>query len=74
MIKVKQLAHVCIFAHDLEATRAFYRDVWGLEDAGAGDGMAYLAAAGDEEPFVVRLRQAPEKRIDVIALAAARNP
>lgn len=31
MIKVKQLAHVCIFAHDLEATRSFYRDVLGLD-------------------------------------------
>ncbi|AZO20628.1 VOC family protein [Mesorhizobium sp. M1E.F.Ca.ET.045.02.1.1] len=27
MIKVRQLAHVCIFANDLEATRRFYRDV-----------------------------------------------
>jgi catechol 2,3-dioxygenase-like lactoylglutathione lyase family enzyme len=31
MIKVKQLAHVCIFAHDLDATRSFYRDVLGLD-------------------------------------------
>ncbi|RRH93745.1 VOC family protein [Mesorhizobium tamadayense] len=31
MIKVKQLAHVCIFAHDLEATRGFYRDVLGMD-------------------------------------------
>jgi len=31
MIKVKQLAHVCIFAQDLEATRSFYRDVLGLD-------------------------------------------
>ncbi|CDX37423.1 conserved hypothetical protein [Mesorhizobium sp. SOD10] len=31
MIKVKQLAHVCIFAHDLEATRRFYRDVLGTD-------------------------------------------
>ncbi|MDX8432185.1 VOC family protein [Mesorhizobium abyssinicae] len=31
MIKVKQLAHVCIFAHDLEATRSFYRDVLGMD-------------------------------------------
>ncbi|RWE72597.1 VOC family protein [Mesorhizobium sp.] len=30
MIKVRQLAHVCIFAHDLEATRSFYRDVLGM--------------------------------------------
>ena len=31
MIKVKQLAHVCIFARDLEATRGFYRDVLGMD-------------------------------------------
>ena len=30
MIKVKQLAHVCILAQDLEATRGFYRDVVGM--------------------------------------------
>lgn len=30
MIKVKQIAHVCIFAHDLEKTRAFYEDVLGM--------------------------------------------
>ena len=30
MIKVRQLAHTCIFAHDLEVTRAFYQDVLGL--------------------------------------------
>ena len=31
MIKVKQLAHVCIFANDLEDTRRFYEDVLGME-------------------------------------------
>ena len=31
MIKVRRLAHVCIFAHDLEATRSFYRDVLGMD-------------------------------------------
>lgn len=31
MIKVKQIAHVCIFAHDLEETRRFYEDVLGLD-------------------------------------------
>jgi glyoxylase I family protein len=30
MIRVKQLAHVCIFAHDLEKTRTFYEDVLGM--------------------------------------------
>lgn len=31
VIKVKQLAHVCIFAHDIEETRTFYGDVLGME-------------------------------------------
>ncbi|WP_288141836.1 VOC family protein [Mesorhizobium sp.] len=31
MIEVKQLAHVCIFADDLEVTRSFYRDVLGMD-------------------------------------------
>ena len=33
MIKIKQVAHVCIFAHDLEETRRFYEDVLGMDIA-----------------------------------------
>lgn len=31
MIKVKQVAHVCIFANDIEETRQFYKSALGLE-------------------------------------------
>jgi glyoxylase I family protein len=30
MIKVKQVAHICIFAHDLNETLRFYQDVLGM--------------------------------------------
>jgi lactoylglutathione lyase/glyoxylase I family protein len=30
MIQVKQVAHICIFARDLEETRKFYQDVLGM--------------------------------------------
>ena len=30
---IRQVAHVCIFAHDLTATERFYREVLGLEKA-----------------------------------------
>jgi len=30
---IKQVAHACIFAHDLAATEAFYRDVLGIPTA-----------------------------------------
>src|SRR5690606_16588683 len=65
-----EIRHVGYAVTDLAAEAAFYRDVWGLRDAGERDGMLYFAASGHDEPFVVRLRAAPEKRIDVIALAA----
>lgn len=32
-IKVKQVAHVCIFANDLNETQSFYEDVLGLDIA-----------------------------------------
>lgn len=50
-IKVKQVAHVCIFANDLEETRRFYGDVLGMDIAfnfnrnGAWFGF-YLNAGG----------------------------
>jgi catechol 2,3-dioxygenase-like lactoylglutathione lyase family enzyme len=56
---------------DLDAERAFYRDQWGLTEAGEHDGLVYFAAHGSAEPCVVRLRAAATKRIDVIELAAA---
>jgi glyoxylase I family protein len=31
LIKTRQLAHVCIFAHDLAETRRFYEEVLGLD-------------------------------------------
>ena len=54
----------------VEEERIFYRDVWGLREAAAQDGCYYFAAEGDDEPFVVRLRPADDRRVDVIALAA----
>lgn len=33
MINVKQVAHVCIFAHDLDQTRSFYADILGMDTA-----------------------------------------
>lgn len=33
MIKVKQVAHVCIYAKDVDETRAFYTDVLGMDTA-----------------------------------------
>ncbi len=70
MSRVTEIRYVGYAVPDLEAERAFYRDVWGLKEAGEKDGMAHFATCGDDEAYVVRLRQSEQKRIDVIALAA----
>lgn len=71
MSRVTEIRYVGYAVPDLEAERAFYADQWKLVEAGEQDGMIHFAADGGEEGYVVRLRAAQEKRIDVIALAAS---
>jgi len=70
MSRVTEIRYVGYAMPQVEAERAFYSDVWGLKQVAEQDGMIYFAAEGHDELFVVRLREATEKRIDVIALAA----
>lgn len=70
MSRVNEIRYVGYGVPDLEAERAFYTDVWGLEPVPADDGMAYFKARGHDEHHVVRLRQSAMPRIDVIALSA----
>lgn len=70
MSRVTEIRYVGYGVTDLEAERAFYRDTWGLREVGEQDGMWHYAAQGNDELYVVRLRQADAKRVDVIALAA----
>ncbi|HUD91702.1 VOC family protein [Sphingobium sp.] len=70
MSRVTEIRYVGYAVPDLEAERAFYAEQWKLVEAGEQDAMVHFAADGGEEGYVVRLRAAEEKRIDVIALAA----
>lgn len=71
MSRVNEIRYVGYALPDLGAECAFYRDKWGLQETVVQDGRVHFAAAGQDEPFVVRLREDPVARIDVIALAAA---
>jgi catechol 2,3-dioxygenase-like lactoylglutathione lyase family enzyme len=70
MSRVSEIRYVGYAVADVAAERAFYAEQWQLVEAGERDGMVYFAADGGEEGYVVRLRAAEEKRVDVIALAA----
>ena len=70
MARVSEIRHVGYAVTDLQTEAAFYRDTWGLSDAGEKDGMLHFAAQGHDELYVVRLRQSDVQRIDIITLAA----
>src|SRR5690606_38456611 len=71
MSRGTEIRYVGFALPDLEAERHFYADKWRLRQVAERDGLIYFAADGHDELYVLRLRQAEDKRLDVIALAAA---
>lgn len=69
---ITHLRHVDIAAPDFSRQLEFYTRVWGLARVGGDSGVAFLAAEGSPEQYVVRLRQG-DKRLDLIAFGAE-NP
>ena len=70
MSKVSEVRYVGYAVPDLQAERQFYQDKWLLRPAAEEEGMTYFATAGSDQPYVVRLRQADVKSVEVIGLAA----
>jgi catechol 2,3-dioxygenase-like lactoylglutathione lyase family enzyme len=70
MSRVSEVRYVGYGVPDIASERAFYRDAWGLVEAGEQGDRVHFAAPGHDELYVVRLRPSERKRIDVIALAA----
>ena len=70
MSRVTEIRYVGYGVADLAAERQFYAGKWCLTEIAEVDGLVYFAAAGSDERYVVRLREDPANRIDVIAFAA----
>ena len=61
------LRHVDIAMPELGDTLSFYRDLWGPKETESYSGINFLAAAGSPEPYIVRLRNDPMRRLDLVA-------
>lgn len=68
---ITHLRHVDLAVPDLARQRDFYTQIWGLTAEHSDTGIAFLAAEGSPEQYVVRLRQAADKRIDLVAFGVA---
>ncbi|MEO3855445.1 VOC family protein [Acrocarpospora sp. B8E8] len=63
------LRHVGLGVPDLRQACAFYEGVWGLYRVADDRDVVFLGSVGSPEPYIVRLRQAHAKRVDIIAFA-----
>jgi catechol 2,3-dioxygenase-like lactoylglutathione lyase family enzyme len=66
---ITHLRHVDIAVPDFARQLDFYTNVWGLTQVGGDTGVAFLAAEGSPEQYVVRLREG-DKRLDLVAYGA----
>jgi len=70
MSRVTDIRYVGYGVAAFEAEKTFYAETWGLDPVSGSAGMAWFKTPGHDEHHVVRLREAPENRVDVIAFAA----
>ena len=68
---ITHLRHVDLAVPDFGKQLDFFTHTWGLTAEHSDSGLAFLAAEGSPEQYVVRLRQADDKRIDLISFGAA---
>jgi catechol 2,3-dioxygenase-like lactoylglutathione lyase family enzyme len=68
---ITHLRHVDLAVPDYARQLDLFTNTWGLTDEHDDAGLSFLAAAGSPEQYVVRLRGAADKRVDLIAFGAA---
>jgi catechol 2,3-dioxygenase-like lactoylglutathione lyase family enzyme len=67
---ITHLRHVDLAVPDFDQQLAFYTGTWGLTKVADDNGIAFLAAEGSPEQYVVRLRRG-DKRMDLVSFGAA---
>ena len=68
---ITHLRHVDLAVPDYARQLDFFTSTWGLTGEDDDTGLSFLAAEGSPEQYVVRLRGAADKRVDLIAFGAA---
>jgi catechol 2,3-dioxygenase-like lactoylglutathione lyase family enzyme len=68
---ITHLRHVDLAVPDFAKQLEFYSGTWGLTTEHTDSGLAFLAAEGSPEQYIVRLRESADKRVDLISFGAA---
>ena len=68
---ITHLRHVDLAVPDFERQLGFYTRTWGLTTVASDSDIAFLAAEGSPERYVIRLRRDAGKRLDLVSCGAA---
>jgi len=68
---ITHLRHVDLAIPDFHRQREFYTQVWGLTEVAGDTNIAFLAAEGSPERYIIRLRHDDDKRLDLVSFGAA---
>jgi catechol 2,3-dioxygenase-like lactoylglutathione lyase family enzyme len=68
---ITHLRHLDLAVPDHDGQLRFFTETWGLKAEHGEPGLTFLAAEGSPEQYVIRIRQADAKRVDLIAFGAA---
>jgi catechol 2,3-dioxygenase-like lactoylglutathione lyase family enzyme len=67
---ITHLRHVDLAVPDYDRQLDFYTGVWGLTKVADDGGIAFLAAEGSPERYIIRLRRDAGKRLDLVSFGA----
>jgi catechol 2,3-dioxygenase-like lactoylglutathione lyase family enzyme len=69
--RVTGIRHIALAVPDYQKQVDFYADLWGLKKVDHERGISFFAAEGSPEQYVLRLRESPDRRVDLISLSVA---
>lgn len=67
---ITHLRHVDFAVPDYDRQVEFYKTTWGLTQVEHDSGISFFAAEGSPEQYVIRLRRADDKRLDLLSFGA----
>lgn len=68
---ITHMRYLAIGVPDYHRSVDFYGSTWGLRPVVDDTGVTFFAAEGSEEQFVLRVREAEQRRLDLMALAVS---
>jgi catechol 2,3-dioxygenase-like lactoylglutathione lyase family enzyme len=64
---VTHVRWIGLAVEDFDTERDFLQTQWGLNEEASGERTAYFAARGSADPYIIRLREAGERRTELYA-------